>query len=52
VRLVAEKPILAAVILAPALLGSDVLGQEQPKITLEVKTVSMLATVRDRSHSA
>ena len=43
-----RKPILAAVILAPALLGSDLLGQEQPKIAVEVKTVSVLATVRDR----
>ena len=43
-----RKPILAAVILAPALLGSDLLGQQQPKIAVEVKTVSVLATVRDR----
>lgn len=41
------KPILAAEIFALALLGGDLLGQ-QPKIAVEVKTVSVLATVRDK----
>ena len=42
------KPILAAVVLALTLSGSDLPGQEQPRIAVEVKTVSVLATVRDR----
>ena len=42
------KPILAAVVLALTLSGSDLAGQEQPRIAVEVKTVSVLATVRDR----
>lgn len=42
------KPILAAVILALSLPGNDLPGQEQPRIAVEVKTVSVLATVRDR----
>ena len=43
-----RKPILAAVVLALTLPGSDLPGQEQPRIAVEVKTVSVLATVRDR----
>src|SRR6516165_6964403 len=42
------KPILAAVVLALTLSGSNLAGQEQPRIAVEVKTVSVLATVRDR----
>jgi len=42
-----RKPILAAAILGLVLLGGDLLGQ-QPKIAVEVKTVSVLATVRDK----
>jgi hypothetical protein len=42
-----EKSILAAV-LALTLPGNDLPGQEQPKIAVEVKTVSVLSTVRDR----
>lgn len=43
-----RKPILAAVVLALTLPGSDLPGQEQPKIAVEVKTVSVLAAVRDK----
>ncbi|HXP23532.1 MAG TPA: VWA domain-containing protein, partial [Candidatus Sulfotelmatobacter sp.] len=42
-----REPILAAAIFAFVLLGGDLLGQ-QPKIAVEVKTVSVLATVRDK----
>ena len=44
---VCREPILAAAILAFVLLGGDLLGQ-QSKIAVEVKTVSVLATVRDK----
>ena len=40
-----RKPLLAAVL---AFFGSDLLCQQQPKIAVEVKTVSVLATVRDK----
>ena len=40
-----RKPLLAAVL---AFFGGDLLCQEQPKIAVEVKTVSVLATVRDK----
>ena len=43
-----RKPTLAAVVLALTLPGSDLPRQEQPRIAVEVKTVSVLATVRDR----
>ena len=43
-----RKPILAAVVLALTLPGNDLPGQEQPRIAVEVKTVSVLATVRDK----
>src|SRR5215470_13638695 len=43
-----RKLVLAAVVLALTLPGNDLPGQEQPRIAVEVKTVSVLATVRDR----
>ena len=46
------KPILAAVVLALTLSGSNLAGQEQPRIAVEVNTVSVLASVSEPARAA